>query len=418
MPAPDLKSLFEGILTTQGLQAQQQAQEQQALQYYAQQSDRPWQFLLERSLNQAGAALPNSIQNQQKAQAAANEEVLKRSTARYGQMVQEGADPGKAQLDVLDSAISEFAQQGNYQAISNLAPTYLALQAKQAELAKLAQEEKTSYANELKLKAQAEAEPILAANTKATGESTRALQAKQGQKIDQELKERETVNIIDLTSPESGPIATRIDPTTGKAQGVNGMLEERQYRLVGKEGADGKGGGRPPSPEAVKQLTGAGSAVRTAVNLKTEFKPEFGGYKSEYASDADLMVKRRLFKSSEAADWWMTKQASDNVLINQLFGASQTAGEFERWKKASPTPADSPALIQKKLAQQEAAAKDAARKLQKGYSSFLGEEVVNSFMFGDNPIDLSTSPAKASAPAAPAIDSLMADPKYSKYFSK
>lgn len=144
----ELSAMFGNILTPQTMEADQQAQDQEALKYYAQQS--PWQYELQRSLNGFNRALPNSQYRQEQAKAAANEQVLKRATQTYGQKLRDGSTPDDAQFDVIETAIKEFSDQGNWEAIQSLMPQYTALQEKRAQIAKLYQEGKTAKANESK----------------------------------------------------------------------------------------------------------------------------------------------------------------------------------------------------------------------------------------------------------------------------
>lgn len=383
MPAPDLKSLFEGIVTPQALQAQQAAQEQQALQYYAQQSDRPWQFNLERSLNNISAALPNSRQNQALRQAQANEEVLKRSTARYGQMVQEGADPGKAQLDVLDSAISDFAQSGNYEAISALAPTYLALQNKQAELAKLAQEQKTKYAEEVKTRTETETIIPLAQEKLDTGASTRRLQAKQGQKIAAELAKQEGLQIVDLTNPNAGPVVAVVDPKTRQAtitdaQGVTKTLKPGQYKEVS---AKTGGSGSPMQTKVSEKLENIGKNLDSSEKLVTEFKPSFAGFGTKSTGDIVTDTKRGIFgKDREAPLWWASYESKIQEVRKGLYGANFTATEKEQWERQAVNPGMAPEYIMQRLAAQKAIEDQVAARVARGAAFDYPQEQIETLM--------------------------------------
>lgn len=382
--AEDLRSLFQGILTPQALQAQQMAEQQQALQLAAADTDRPWRFGLERSLNTFGNALPNSAFQMQKRQAEENQAVLKRSTAKYGELVKAGTDPAKAQMAVLDSAIEEFAAQGNYDAISSLAPTYLALQNKAAQISKLRQEERTSAANQRKTDLEAETVIPLAEEKLATGADQRATNATTRAVNKRKLEETEGLQILDMTDPKAGPVVARINPVTQQATitGVDGItktLEPGQYKEVGGKG--GAGGGKIMPNTVAQAIQKAGQNLDASDELIGGFKSTFGGYKAAAAGDTDLALKRNIFGDNKgAAEWWAKYQAKSQEVRHGLYGASFTATERQEWEKQAINPGMLPNVIKARLEAQQAIEQKVAQRLGAGWSRAYDPEQVEIFL--------------------------------------
>lgn len=401
--AADLQQLFAGVLTPLQLQAQEQARKDAVLSHYAGQSDRPWQFTLEQSLQNLSAALPNSPQNQMKEKAESNELVLKKATQGYSEKVKAGMSTDDAQLSVLGDAIDEFSTRGDWEAISSLAPQYLALQSKKLELAKLKQETATSAATENRANVEAALKPLEVQNTLSTGASTRASQDSTRRKNDFDMAKTEGLNVVDLTDPKAGPVVASIDPVTREATvydpetGEPKVLKPGQYRDVSK--VTGGGSGKPPPAKVANDLMAAGSALDTTIRLGGGFKPSFGGYKVKEAGDLAMALKKNIFgDKSAAADWWSDYQSYANTIRHTLFGSALTATEKAEWEKAAINPGQLPEVIQKNLARQKAVALRAAQKLGKGWTDSYGEEQVSHFM-GYGTSDLEALSGATPAPA-------------------
>jgi hypothetical protein len=399
--AADLQALFQGVLTPQQLAAQEQAQDQAMMQFYAQDADRPWRVELERSLNTIKKQLPNSPYQQAKCQAEANQAVLSGSTKRYQELLKTGSDPGEAQLAILGDAIDQFAQQGNYDAISALAPTYLALQTKQAQTAKLKQETMTSRARQEKAETETALMPVEQARKLEDSASTRSTQAVQRQKDQFDMAKTDGLQIVDLTNPNAGPVVAQIDPRTQEAtittpDGLPKTLKPGQYRDASSK--SGPGSGKPMPRAVANDLSQAGSALDTTEDLITRFRPSFGGYKSGDVGDVDMFIRKNLAgDKTGAADWWATYQAKAQVVRHVLYGSALTRMEKEDWEKAAINPGMRPEVIQANLKRQEEAEHRAVAKLGKGWSMSYGQEQVEAFLGRS----LEGADA-AEAPAAPA----------------
>lgn len=398
--AADLQALFQGVLTPQALAAQDQAQEQQMLAYYAQDQDHPWKMELQRSINTLSKAAPNSPYQQQKRQAEANQAVLTASTQKYRDLVKEGSDPGEAQLSILNDAISKFADQGNYDAISALAPTYLALQTKAAQTAKLQQETRTSAAKETHEKVETYLAPVKVNNDLQNGVSTRATQGVQRQKDQFEMGKTEGKQILDLTDPKAGPVVAKIDPTTQdatitNADGITKVLKSGQYTDMSK--APSGGSSKTITRAVANDLSEAGQSLDTTEALITRFRPSFGGYKKGEVGDIDNFIKKNLSgDKTGAADWWATYQSKANLVRHKLFGSALTATEKSEWDKAAINPGMRPEVIQANLKRQEEMEHRAVAKLGKGWAMSYGKEQVEAFL------GRSLEDAPEDAPAAPA----------------
>ncbi len=418
--AADLQSLFQGVLTPVQMQLQAQQERQQSLQLMAQDNDRPWRYLLERNLNSLGDALPNSPAQQQKAKAEQNKAVLQGATRGYAEKVKAGMDPSEAQLSALGDAIDQFSAEGNYEAISALAPNYLALQTKQAETAKLRQQQATSYAAQLKTEQETRLKPLEVANTLQNGVSTRTVQAATTTKTLRDAAKQEFVEGVDTTNPTAGPVYGSVDPVTNVTTVANPdgsvrTLAKGQFRPLGPaEG--GKGGGKAggstkPMPESTrKSISNAGAQLDLSDELVTLFQPSYGGYKVAAAGDADLALKRNIFGDNKgAAEWWAKNQAKTQEIRHGLYGASFTANEKVEWMKQAINPGMLPATIKVRLAAQQAIEERVADRIGRGRAQEYSPELVETYL--GRPVDFlaqrKAGEAAAQSGAPSAVDSLL-----------
>jgi hypothetical protein len=402
--AADLQALFQGVLTPQALAARDQAEEQQMLAYYAQDQDHPWKMELQRSINTLSKAAPNSPYQQQKRQAEANQAVLASSTQKFRDLVKEGSDPGEAQLSILGDAIDQFSQQGNYEAISALAPTYLALQTKQAEVSKLRQEERTSAANESKSRTETALLPIEQVRKTQDSLSTRATQDVQRQKDRFDMSKTDGLQILDLTDPKAGPVVASIDPVTRSATitnpqtGITKVLKHGQYQdMSGKQGGTQ---GRPMPNTVAKDIRTAGQELDRSEELLDGFRPDFGGYKLKEAGDADMMLKRNMFGDKRgAAEWWASYQSKIQTVRHGLYGANFTKPEQAEWNKQAVNPGMRPEVIQTRLAAQKAIEDKVAERLYKGWAFNYDPAQISAFMGREYTEDAPEAPAASGTPA-------------------
>jgi hypothetical protein len=405
--AADLQALFQGVLTPQQLNAQDQAQEQQMLGFYAQDDSRPWRVELERSINTLKKQMPNSPYQQAKRQAEVNQQVLSSSTQRYKELLKSGSDPGEAQLAILGDAIDKFSTQGNYEAISQLAPTYLALQTKQAQTAKLKQETRTSAAREQKAETETALLPVEQARKIGDSQSTQATQAVQRNRDNFEMGKTTGLQIMDLTDPKAGPVVAQIDPQTQVAtittpDGLPKTLKPGQYRDASKEGKTG-GTGKPMPNAVAKDIRTAGQELDRSEALLDQFRPDFGGYKLKEAGDADMMLKRNMFGDKKgAAEWWASYQSKVQTVRHGLYGASFTANEQAEWNKQAVSPGMRPEVIKARLSAQKAIEDKVAERLYKGWAYNYDPGQISAFMGREYTEDApEASPSGNASPAAP-----------------
>jgi hypothetical protein len=404
--AADLQSLFQGVLTPLQLQQQDQAQEQQMLQYYAQDTDRPWRVELERSLNTIKKQMPNSPYQQAKRQADANQAVLQGATQKYHDLLKDGSDPAEAELSILSDALDQFSRQGNYEAISALAPSYLGLQAKQAQMAKLRQETATSAARQSKAEVETALAPVKVAEELRTGASTRATQDVQRKKDQFDMSKTTGSQIIDLTQAQAGPQVAKIDPVTqdatisDPATGMTKVLKAGQYKEAPKVTTGGAG--KPMPNNVASAIQKAGMNLDMSEQLLDKFRPGFGGYKVAQAGDADMMLKRNAFGDNKgAAEWWSSYQSKVQEIRHGLYGASFTENERKEWDKQAVNPGMRPEVITARLNAQKAIEEKAARRLSKGWSMSYSPDQVSAFLGRSFEDDASPSPEKAPAAGAP-----------------
>lgn len=395
MAVPTLQEIFQGVITPEQVAAAEAQRQDMYLQRQAADPKNAWRWNLQQSLDQLrqdmqGDNAPEAVLRRT---AIMNRATLSDATKQYGRRVAAGEDPERAQLGVLSDAIDRFSSQGNYDAISALAPTYLALQNKMAEIDKLKQEGAQAAANTQKslaetVKANVEAQlaPVLAGNTLQNGASTRALNAAQSALDMRKVNEGESANVVDLTNPKGGTFTARIDPVTKAAsytdaQGQYHELKPGQYRTIPNNAAATK----PMPPKVADEIKAAGASLKQTSDLLTGFQPGFGGYKVDGAGDVDLALKRNIFgDKTGATQWWQAYQQYQNVARHAIFGSALTDREYQEWKKAAVTPGMRDDQIQANLQRQADAARRAAAITSKGWAfnydpaqieAFLGQSI-------------------------------------------
>lgn len=378
----ELQALFSGVLTPLQLQAQRQQQQAQMMQAYGQDSDRPWRLTLAQSLQQLGAALPNSPERQQQAQAQANQQTLGRATKEFASLLKEGMTPDEAQGKVLQSALKEFADQGNWEAVQALAPQYAALEARNLERAKLKQEA-LNLEQQRRTSASQEKENLAkvgdmeADNTREDSKLAldKSKAATERQKALSEMRDRGAV-----------PVKFKGDPGVYEAQrDEQGRLfipteNGPQYLKQGEYSLVDKSAGNPDKLQsldstAVKELTSVGANYSAVKNMKTKFKPQFAGYGVREAANISLALSKNIFGDNlDAIEFWQDYQEKTNRIRNELFGSALTENEKIEYEKATINPGMRPEVIVRYLARQEAAAKKAARILGEGYYELTGKK--------------------------------------------
>lgn len=365
--AQELQQLFSNILTPATLTQQQEAEDQQAQQIY---KNNPRQYELQRSLNKLAEQIPGSRAYQIKQKAQANQLVLNAATRSYGDSIKGGASSEDAQIAMLDHALNEFSSQGNYESISALAPSYLALQQRKAQMEKLKQESIRSEAIARKLGVEADVLPEKTKTDVAAKQATIDLSNARKAK----LEEAETAQIVDLVNPKAGPIVARIDDKGNAVfTDANGQEQTRppgQYKKAAKEATTG-GAPKPISPTVIKDVRGLSQVSNQVQGLLNGLKPEFGGYKSDSVGNAVVNAKGKgLMPDKEGeAKWWADAQWLINADRHALFGSALTANESTEWDKASITKGLKNSEIKNRLEIRARIAKDVSTRTANAYKA-------------------------------------------------
>jgi hypothetical protein len=183
------------------------------------------------------------------------------------------------------------------------------------------------------------------------------------------------------------PTDANLQSIAGQALGVKGILEQRE-RATDNARADAQldisranlgvaqgqlqvargnlalrgaqaGQGPAPAPAArlpvgeVDKLIKDGEVAQNLADLRGTFDPKFSGAGTGAENFAARLGLNVFNSSGQSADWWQRMQAFDNVVRNQLFGASLTAGEQAAWERTTVTPNMSAARIRANLAERE-----------------------------------------------------------------
>lgn len=115
----------------------------------------------------------------------------------------------------------------------------------------------------------------------------------------------------------------------------------------------GMAGGRTLTSPMNKEFGTLGDQRAQIQNATASFKPEYAS-RGIFGFGADLMnAKDRTLGGSDAATWWQGYDRYKNVVRNELFGASLTAGEKAAFEAADITPGMDAATITKNLALQQ-----------------------------------------------------------------
>jgi hypothetical protein len=119
----------------------------------------------------------------------------------------------------------------------------------------------------------------------------------------------------------------------------------------------------------VKDMNEKGGTLEDFTRLKTGFKEEYGGFKTQFAGDTVNAIARNTgIGNEERSTWWQDYQNQKNVVRNRLFGSALTATEKAEFDKANIHPGMTPGTIKANLALQHDAARRAAAKLVNTYS--------------------------------------------------
>lgn len=176
------------------------------------------------------------------------------------------------------------------------------------------------------------------------------------------------------------PTDAAIDVVAAQALGVKGLFEQQdrladnardQRRIDGqlavtkrgqdmtdaraRAGAPGSAGkpAKALPPGEVTKLATEGETVQAIADLRAGYSPNFSGFGTSLGNFAARMGVNVNNSSGESADWWQRMDQFDNVVRNQLFGASLTAGEQAAWERTTVTPGMAPSRVKANLAERE-----------------------------------------------------------------
>lgn len=122
---------------------------------------------------------------------------------------------------------------------------------------------------------------------------------------------------------------------------------------------------------AQEKMYKKGEAALATSRFIDDFKDEYAGYGNKEIGELAVSAKKYIpGADSSAANFWAGYAKQRNDLRHQLFGSALTTGETAAWNEADINPGMQPKAIRLNLAIQDAAAKNAARKLAK--ASILG----------------------------------------------
>jgi len=126
----------------------------------------------------------------------------------------------------------------------------------------------------------------------------------------------------------------------------------------------------------IEKLSSEAENIAQMSDLVSSFKPAFSGLGSR---GGNMLAAIGFGDETQNAqhDWWQSMEAVDNVVRNQLFGASLTAGEQMAWERTTVTPNMSPERINANLKRREAILKRALDRKVKvlgaaGYKADIG----------------------------------------------
>jgi len=113
------------------------------------------------------------------------------------------------------------------------------------------------------------------------------------------------------------------------------------------------GGGKTLPVGEIDKFATSANTVQSIRDLRGSFKNGFSGLGTSLGN----VIGRFGVGSAaqgEQADWWQSMDAFDNVVRNQLFGASLTTGEQQAWERTTVTPGMDPARIRANLKARDA----------------------------------------------------------------
>lgn len=149
---------------------------------------------------------------------------------------------------------------------------------------------------------------------------------------------------------EAGVIKERLGNSLLQAQ-IDASRASTQHSLAATKALRDKpaGGAKPLSSPMQKEFGELGDQYAQVKNSVASFKDEYASRGVMGMGGELVNNKDRLFGGSEAANWWQQYDRYKNVVRNNLFGASLTAGEQAAFEAADITPNMDANTIRKNL---------------------------------------------------------------------
>lgn len=167
--------------------------------------------------------------------------------------------------------------------------------------------------------------------------------------------------VRDFTNPDGSTVAKQWNATTGEWELIPG------HEKPGPKDKD-----RRLSVSDITKLSEEGGKLQQIQSFQQNFKPEFGGWKSNSIGDLVNLAGRNLPEAvagknaAASAEWWQNYDRYKNMVRHELFGSALTKGESEAFMKADIGPGMTPEQIQKNLATQRRVVESAIRRKGKG----------------------------------------------------
>lgn len=119
---------------------------------------------------------------------------------------------------------------------------------------------------------------------------------------------------------------------------------------------------------AIEKLGAEANTVQQISDLSGAFKDDYSGPGSSLVNSVGRSILGT-DAAREQAGWWQRMEAFDNVVRNQLFGASLTAGEQAAWERTTVAPGMSPKTIRQNLSERQRILDSALRRKADAYKA-------------------------------------------------
>ena len=156
----------------------------------------------------------------------------------------------------------------------------------------------------------------------------------------------------------------RAEQSAALQQAANARAEAAAAREQARFEKEMTGAGRKPLREGdAQKLTDDVSSVEALERALNSFQDDFVGLTADVENVAQGVAG---VGTPGQRDWWADFRATDNLIRNQLFGASLTAGEKSAYSSTTITPRMSPDEVRRNLQRRlEIARKAAARRFDR-----------------------------------------------------